>query len=263
MRRLLVPALMLTACTTLSAHDFWLASSAPAGARTTVTANVGEVFPKGTSFTQPDRVDQWRVLGTNGEIAVGRDFRREGESLAVDVSLPAPGAYLGVMTIGARTIEMKGDEFTDYLKEEGLTQIIAARKAAGESDQTVTERYARYAKIALRNGDGSGAHLTRPAGLKAEFIPSSDPTALRPGQALSLQLIADRKPVSDAEVTAVNASGGSPVKVRTDKDGRVELKLDRPGSWLVKTVHMTRVTDTPGVSWESFWVTLAFQTASR
>ena len=123
----------------------------------------------------------------------------------------------------------------------------------------MTERYARYAKIALRHGDGSGAHLTRPVGLKAEFIPSSDPTALRAGQTLSLQLVADKRAVGDAEVTAVNASGGTPIKARSDKDGRVTLRLDRPGSWLVKTVHMTRVTDTPGVSWESFWVTLSFQ----
>ena len=63
MRRLLIPVLTVAACTTLSAHDFWLASSAPASAGAgpstslgaspstvlgasarTVTANVGEVF---------------------------------------------------------------------------------------------------------------------------------------------------------------------------------------------------------------------------
>ena len=183
--------------------------------------------------------------------------------MATEVTLPSAGAFLGVMRVTPRTIEMKGPEFTDYLKEEGLDSVIAARQAAGEADKPAKEVYARYAKLAIRNGGGSGMHLTQPVGLKAEFVPMSDPTSIRPGGTLTVQLLAEAKPVSGAAVTA--ASEGTSVKGQTDAEGRVTLHIDGEGAWLVKTVHMVRVPKTGAASadWESYWVTLAFHTAQR
>lgn len=264
-RALMIITAVLLGTASISAHDFWLGAApwTPSNGAVTITANVGERFPKGTTYTAPERVDQWRVVGVSGEVAVSRTFRRDADSLAVDAKLPAPGAYLGVMTIAARSIDMKGDEFTKYLKEEGLESIIASRAAAGETDKATKERYARYAKVAVRNGAGGAAHLTRPAGLKAEFVPATDPTMVHPGAALTTQLLADGKPVANAAVTAV-AADGTTQKANTDRDGRVTFKIDRDGAWLIKTVHMVRL---PAASadgeWESFWVTLAFHTAAH
>ena len=262
----LVVLFALAAGSSVGAHDFWLAAApwAPAsGKPVTFTANVGEKFPHGTSFTAAERVGEWRVLGPNGPVAVQKTFRRAGESLATDVVLPAPGAYLGVMTVAPRTIEMTGDEFTKYLAEEGLTQIIAARKTAGETAKATKEKYARYAKVAVRTGPGAAPHLTRPAGLPAEFVPSTDPTTVHPGSRLTLQLLAGGKPVSGAAVRAVSAAGGMPLDTRSDADGRVSFTLDSPGAWLVKTIHMVRLPAGAEAEWESFWVTLSFSTAAH
>lgn len=256
---------LIAVATPLSAHDFWLSSTSwtpAAGAAWTVTAQVGEHFPKPETAPTPDRVELWRVVGPQGDVPVTRDFRTEKTKLSADVRLPAAGAYLGVMTILARTIEMKGQEFTDYLKEEGLNGVIAARQAAGESDKPGKERYARYAKIALRSGAGGSAHLTRAAGLKAEFVPATDPTVLRAGQSLTVQLLVNGKPVADAAVTAAGPADGASVKGRTDSNGRVTLTLDRAGAWLIKTVHMTRLPPGSTEDWESFWVTLALHTSA-
>ena len=264
MRTLVLGLIVLLVAVDGSAHDFWLAANPPrpaAGARVIVTASVGEHYPNGTNYTPPERVDQWRVIGAAGDVPIAREFRREGESLATDLTLPSAGAYLGTMTIAARTIDMKGPEFTDYLKEEGLVQIIAARQASGDADKSAKERYARYAKIAVRNGSGNAAHLTRAAGLKAEFVPASDPTVVQVGQSLTVQLLAEGKSVANAEVTAASSLEGHAVKGRTDADGRVTLKIDREGAWLIKTVHMAKSTQ-PDVDWESFWVTLVFHTAT-
>ena len=267
-RLLIALASVAVAGAQLSAHDFWLAAAnwtPAAGAPVTVTANVGERFPVATNYTAPERVVLWRVIGANGDVPVTKQFRKDGESLAADVSLPAPGAYLGVMLIQPRVADMKGPAFTKYLEEEGLTGVIAARAKAGEAEKTAKERYARYSKVAIRNGTGSGAHLTRPAGLVAEFVPSTDPTALHPGQSLTLQLLARGTAVAGAEVAALSSAGGDPIKARTDADGRVTLKLDRAGAWLVRTVHMERLTQsTPqDPDWESYWVTLSFHTAAH
>ena len=252
----------------LAAHDFWLSATpwAPAaGARVTVLANVGDHFPAGTDYTAPERVEQWRVLGPGGEVKVTRDFRRDGNSLAADVTLPSTGAYVAMVTIAARTAEMKGPSFTKYLQEEGLDAVIAARQAAGDAEKAAKERYARYAKVAVRNGSGSGAHLTRPVGLKAEFVPTTDPTSLHAGQPLTLQLLADGKPVAGAAITALGSGEGARLTGRTDGHGHVTLTLDREGAWLIRTVHMVTGAQAgaPEIDWDSYWVTLSFHTATH
>lgn len=249
----------------LAAHDFWLAADPwTPRERISISANVGDRFPAGTDFTPPQGVERFRVAGPDGEVAVGRDFRREANSLVADLTLRSPGAYLATMVIAPRVTEMKGPSFTSYLHEEGLDWVIAARQKAGVSESSAKERYARYAKVAVRSGPGSGAHLMRPVGLPAEFVPMTDPTMVRAGALLTFQLLAGGRPVAGAAVTARHAGGGHPVMGRTDATGNVTLPIDRDGQWLVRTVHMVSGAQAgvPEVDWDSYWATFAFHTAA-
>ena len=256
-------AFVMTA-TGVSAHDFWLAAAdwrAAPGTPVTITAGIGEHFPTRTPTRMTESaVEEWRLLGATGEAPVSKVFVKAGLELTTIVALPAAGAYLGVAVIAAQTIEMKGDEFTDYLKEEGLDAIVAARQAAGESESSTTERFARYAKIALRTGLGPGAHITRPAGLKVELVPAVDPTMLSAGQPLTVQFLAGGAPVANATVMAV--SGGVAARSQTDAGGRATFTIDRPGPWLIKTIHMVRLPAGSPTVWESSWATLTFHTAA-
>jgi uncharacterized protein DUF4198 len=247
----------------VGAHDFWLAATPwQPGSRVTISANLGEVFPVGTDHVTPDGVEQWRVLGPRGQVAGEQALQWDGKALAAEIVLAAPGAYLATMTTAAHVTTMNGPSFNSYLLEEGLGWAVAARRNAGVSENTATERYTRYAKVAVRNGFGTGAHLTRPVGVPAEFVPMTDPTLLRAGQLLTLQLLANGKPVRGATVTARSSGGGHPVLGLTDATGHVTLPIDREGAWLVRTVHMITGAEAgaPDVDWHSSWATLAFHT---
>ncbi|MQA29240.1 MAG: DUF4198 domain-containing protein [Luteitalea sp.] len=177
------------------------------------------------------------------------------------MTVPLPGTYLGIMTILAREIEMTGKEFTDYLWEEGLDGVIAERARLNQSDTPARERYARYAKIVLEAGDGeaAAAHVTRAAGVKAEFVPSVTPAALSAGSSFSVQLLVEGRPVAGAMVAAV--SKDTRLQARTDANGRASFTIPALGAWLIKTVHMARPANAgaPPADWESYWVTLAFE----
>jgi uncharacterized GH25 family protein len=247
----------------LSAHDFWLGTSnwfPEPGAPFAISAGVGEKFPARLDFKTPTNwFDDWRIIGPSGTVKVSRLFERRDLAMAADVTLPETGAFLAVMRVAPRTTEMKADEFNDYLKEEGLTEAYAERLSLGEAGRPAKERYSRYAKLALRNGAGSAAHLTRPVGVKAELVPAVDPTSLRAGEMFTLQLLVDGRPVPNAAVYAAVDGGSFPRQ--TDAAGRVTFTIDREGEWLVKTVHMTRLAKTfpPGPDWESYWITLSFR----
>ena len=248
----------LLAAVRLDAHDFWLAATREANA-TKVSGLVGEKFPVPDSRTAVDRVDTWRVIGATGDLGLPRELFQDGEYLATRVTLPSPGVYLGMMTIFARDIEMKGAEFTDYLRDEGLDQVIAERARLGQTDMPGRERYARYAKIVLPAGAGPSAHLTRPAGMQAELVPSVNPAAVKAGGSFSVQLLVEGKPVAGVQVSAV--SRGVQLDARTDANGWVNFTLPASASWLIKTVHMIRLAQpgSPAADWQSYWVTLTFE----
>jgi uncharacterized GH25 family protein len=255
---------ILLAVSSLGAHDFWLAAAdwRPAGSTSaTITAGIGERFPSRTIFRARDNwLAEWRILGEAGDVHAPAAWGTAGLELTNAVSLPAPGAYLGVAVVATQTIIMQGAEFTDYLKEEGLDNIVAARQSAGETDDPTIERYRRYAKIALRSGAGSAAHLTRPVGLRAEFVPSVDPTSIRPGQSLTVQLLIGGAPATGASVFA--AAPGPSVRSTPNAPGRVTFAIDREGPWLIKSIHMTRLPTGSPAEWESDWATLTFHTAN-
>ena len=264
--RLLISVAIASLTTaSLAAHDFWLAASTwdpVPGVPVMITGGLGEHYPTRTDFRpRPGWFDHWRVIGESGDVPVTDEFQPSDLTMATKVTFPSPGAYLGVMRVTPLLTVMKGPEFTDYLREEGLDAIIASRHATDDTDQPAREVYARYAKIAIRNGNGSGAHLTRPLGMSAEFVPTTDPTSVRAGESLTVRLLAEGQPVAGAVVTAL--SEGISVKDQTDADGLATLRIEREGAWLIKTVHMVRWPATASLEadWASYWVTLAFHTA--
>jgi len=248
---------------TLSARDFWLAAAdwrPVSGTLATITAGVGERFPTRTTFqTGEDWLGHWRLIGARGDQPVPT-WSRRGPEMAAAVNLSPPGAYLGVAVVGFETAEIEGPAFTDYLKEEGLDAIIAARQAAGATNKATTERYGRFAKIAMRSGPGPARHLMRQVGLRAELVPASDPTSVRVGQSLAVQLVYNARPVPGAAVSAVS-QGSTAVRATTDARGRATFAIDREGPWLIKSVHMIRLPAGSPAEWESFRATLTFHTA--
>jgi uncharacterized GH25 family protein len=258
----------LTFVANAGAHDFWLMPppSTTGLSTATIKGESGDQFPVGTDYPPPDRVDQWFMVGADGKVTVSREFRREGDSLVTEVILPRRGVYLGVMTSKSHTAPMKAQAFTEYLREEGLENVIEARRRAGEAEADGRERYSRYAKVVLRTGAGNASHVTRPTGLKSELVPSADPSSLRVGDRLTVQLLTDGRPVRGVRITGISASATAsanfqPAIAVTDAEGKVTFTLDQDGAWLIRTLHMVRVrpTDDSPADWESYWVTLSFR----
>jgi uncharacterized GH25 family protein len=82
---------------------------------------------------------------------------------------------------------------------------------------------------------------------------------LSAGEALSVQLLYLGQPIAGVLVRAINADEpDGPVDGRSDADGRATVVLNRPGTWLIKAVHMIRLEDDNRADWESYWASLLF-----
>lgn len=244
------------------AHDFWIepATFRPApGGEVAVALRVGEHF-KGEPVTRKnEKIKVFSIFGpgsTFDEEIPGAD----GSDPAGVARVERPGLYvIGYYNHPSR-IELEPAEFEAYLKEEGLDAIIAERTRRGESDKSAREVYSRCAKAIIAAGDAAAEGSDRRLGLPLELTPQRNPYSLRPGGELSVRLTHQDKPLAGAKVFAMRQSAADAAQSATsDADGRVTFKLDQPGIWMVKCVHMVRADPSADADWESFWASLTFE----
>lgn len=265
MRRVLGILLIgLAAATAARAHDFWLEPSTytPApGQRVAVRLRVGDHFPGDPFARTSGRIERFAVFGGAGDAIVAG---AEGVDPAGYLVAGGPGLYQIVYDSNHASLDLSGEKFERHLAEQGLERISELRRRAGRSAVAAKEVYSRSVKALIAVGGGAGEGYDRPAGLPLELIPERNPFLLTPGDELPVRLLYQGKPLAGAWVQARNPRRDvETVSGRTDREGRLRLRLASGGTWLVKAVHMIPAPRESGADWESFWASLTFEAAAR
>lgn len=249
----------LLAGSALQAHDFWIEPSGfrpEPGSRVAVRLRVGERLQGEPVPRMPGRIERFAAVGPGGEMEI---VGMPGADPAGWASPTSPGLHWIVYDSNHARAELDDPEFDAYLGEEGLEAVRGQR--AGKPGM-VKEIYSRCAKSLLAVGEGHEAMpgFDRVLGLELELVPEKSPYALKPGETLPVRLLYRGKPLAGALIVAISkASPDAKVAVRSDASGRAGLRLDHPGLWLVKAVHMIPAPAGSAADWESFWASLTFE----
>lgn len=241
-------------------HDFWIEPSAftPApGQRVAVRLRVGQDLRGDPVPRDPALLKRFVVVGPSGEAPVPGVPNTDPAGIAFP---QGPGLHVIVYESGRSSVELEAQKFEKYLSEEGLEKISALRASRGQSGAGVKEVFSRFAKALILAGKGPSSGYDQVLGQRLELVPETNPYALTGGGELRVRLLYEGKPFAGALIAALQK--GRPearVSARSDKEGRVRLRLDRPGFWLVKAVHMVPAPKETGADWESFWASLTFE----
>ncbi len=277
-RKTTLLALVLTALAA-AAHDTWLV---PERFRVEpyqlvkVALNTSEDFPTSDAAPTPDRVARFAVVTRatsrkHPEISLTStventtepttNYRVEGKSLVAEV-LPGEGLTVVLAVTHPRLIVLKPEIFNEYLTEERLEDIVAARAARGQSQTDGRERYSKVAKLALCAAETGGMAHQEPLELPLEILPEDNPCALRSGGRLRVRVLFKGQPLADKWVGAGYAGVHGhkyPVWVKTDAEGRATIPLDRSGAWFVRVLHMVPATEFEDADWQSCFSTFTFE----
>jgi uncharacterized GH25 family protein len=256
--RIVLGVLLAATAIAAHAHDFWIepANFRPApGAKVPVRLIVGQHF-KGESVPYLlELFERYTLVTARGEKSIQATL---GDDPAGSVVLTEPGLATIVYRGTVASVRFDSEaEFDAYLKMEGLEHIV---QRYGQTKPPIREHYSRSAKALLSLGKPDPAQTDRRLGLPLELIAEKNPYVVGVDKSLPVQLLYQGKPLADATIIAFGkAAPETKQRLRTDRDGRVVLKLDRSGAWLVTCVHMRPAPKGSPVNWESIWASLTFE----
>jgi len=254
--------LMLTL--TLSAHEYWFEADKfvlTPGESSALRLFVGSGLKKEEERPyQASKTNAFQMFSASGSFDM-RSLAEDDHKPIMNFSSDRAGTYLVSMERGWSYIILQPKEFDEYLKEDSMVYILAERARLGESKNPGRERYMRFLKTLIQvGGQRTGTAKTR-IGTRLEIVPLDNPYSKKPGDSLALQIYFAGLPLAGRAVFADSRVGDAveTQKYTTDKEGKIRVKLNRNGVWLIRLVHMQRCESHCGdADWESFWGALSF-----
>ncbi|MDJ0929394.1 MAG: DUF4198 domain-containing protein [Gammaproteobacteria bacterium] len=243
------------------AHDFWIepANFRPAAdSELRVTLRVGEDFSGDSQPFDPNWFFDFALYAGDVRTPVRGII---GDDPAGNFAITTSGTQVVGYHSRPSYVAIDPSTFDDYLRAEGLEWVMDRRREQGQSESPAGELFSRCAKaLVLPAGRLPGSGFDVELGYPLELIPERDPYSLAAGAELPVRLVYRGKPISNILVVAFTAEEPETKSLqRTGDDGRVRIPLTRPGTWLVKAVHIIELPEANRYAqWESFWASLTF-----
>jgi uncharacterized GH25 family protein len=259
MRRAILAIWLLTLPLSAAAHDTWILParwSVSVGQPLTVDLTSAMDFPRPESPARPDRIvdRKVRLAGAVSSLEVS-PAGVGAKALPLSSTPNAAGVATVWVTTRPRTLDLKPDEVSHYLREVGADDTIGEQWRRSP-ERTWRETYVKVAKTFVLVGAVPKDDSWRePVGASLELVPVSDPTALAAGQDLAFVLLWNGEPQADVAVGAVGGRGAVSALVKTDAHGTVTFRLDSPGPWLFRATLIRPAAGRPG-EWDSVFTTV-------
>ena len=284
----LTAVIVLLSTTALAdAHDFWLVPNAfevAPRAGVDIRGQTSSRFPTSESAVTVDRVADARLIGASRAERIV-DLTVAGTSLQLRHRPGTAGQRVVAVRLHARSLRESAASFRRYLDLEGAPDALARVEREGllRGRDSVTRRYAKYAKTIIEVGRNGPRAFSQAAGHPLEFIPDQDPRTVSVGDTLRIRLLYRTRPLAGVRVhadvvewvqpgkTAVPGRGASnrpptdrtssleTVDHVTDADGRIGIVITRPGLWNSRTIHVVQADSGSGADWDAHWATLVFR----
>ncbi|MDO8502428.1 MAG: DUF4198 domain-containing protein [Gemmatimonadaceae bacterium] len=259
-------ALLFVAATNLQAHDFFfrLDSFLATPGSTIRLRALNGTFSKSENSITRDRLRDLSVVSPAGHAHPDTAlWSVTGDTSIFTVQTGAAGTYVIGASLKPREITIEAKDFNTYLADDGIPDVLAARKRSGELGKGATERYSKHIKALVQIGATRTGDFSAVLGYPAELVPVDNPYSLRPGEALRVRALVDGKPAAGQLVVSGGRlpSGGrlKEHRVRTDASGIARVRLGSRGQWYVKFISMTPYAGTEKIDYESKWATLTFE----
>lgn len=241
------------------AHDLFLVADSwtpKIGENVNVKMTVGHNFPVGSILATADnlKVSLMSPDGKSSPLA----FKENGIYQVAAFTPKTAGTYIVMAQYPYYSTLTKAGKYLRQPKSEVKEPFEAATYVS------------RSSKIIIKaGGAGDAKMVTKPLGMDLEIVPQVDPTTIKAGGLLPVQILYKGKPIvpsanEEIDVKAVYAGFQTDEDTysfagHTDKDGMVRVKIMQPGTWMIIVERRIPATDKTKADTELYGATLTFQ----
>ena len=249
-------------CSMALAHEFWLEPVKfwlKTNEITRIDLMVGEDYKGDHSNGHKYKILKLDHHG-NGQKA---DIRSKvyGDSLSsFYISFQSPGSHLIAFNNTSKFIELEALQFNEYLRTEGLDNVIKLREQSNDTIKAGRELYQRCVKTLVQVGDKPDDSYAINTGMRLEIIPAKNPYEQKSQGMVRFKILFDNKALHNGLVLAWHKVNGKTTHktLRSDVNGNVAFRIDPVGKWMISTVHMIPTSDSKNGDWQSFWGSYTF-----
>jgi len=271
-KTLLTFVFIFAAVGALSAHDMFLRLDSfflEPDSEATVSLLNGTFVNSENAITR-DRMIDVSIVGPDTEVVHPdpAQWRDEDNTAKLDFNTGEAGTYTIGVSTAPNMIELTAEEFNDYLLHDGVLDILELRKNEKDLDEPARERYAKHVKAIVQVGEEHSYGYDARLGHPVELVPLQNPYDLRASDTLQVLFLKDGEPMAGqiiyASYVGFERKAFQPnnqreaVQTTTDINGVARIRLDEPGHWYVRLIHMVKV-DEPDADYVSNWATLTFE----
>ena len=101
------------------------------------------------------------------------------DSVSIETQFSTEGNHLLAFNNTNKFIELKADKFNEYLRSEGMDNIVKLRKQQRKENQGGREFYQRCVKTLFQVGKNQDDTFSKNTGMRLEIIPLQNPYAER------------------------------------------------------------------------------------
>ena len=261
-RPILVTILFLLTAAFVDAHEFWLQTKKfhyKVGEEMNVEFIVGENFqgePWDLMRHKVERLEVHTGITVKNLIKEVKDVKGKNLTYKFD----REGTHLVAMESDFAYIELEAEKFNDYLKDDGLDNILDERTRSGRMGEGSKEFYKRYAKLIVQCGAKLDATFRRSAGFRYEIFPLANPASLKSGDYLDCRVMWEGKPEPHAMVKVWSFVGNRIFlqNIYTENDGTIRFPISSYGPWMVSSVKMVP-SEKEGADYQSLWASIVFE----
>ena len=253
--------LALCICVFSVAHEYWIAPSKYiVGKSETFSFNcyAGEDFKPDVWAKRKERT----LRVTRFHLSKIEDITPvfiAKDSVQIPMSLNEKGNYLIALASKPSYIELEAKAFNEYLKEDGMYNMLDYRVSNQLYGKRSREFYQRCAKSLIQVAGKNDETFKRNTGMALEIIPQTNPYESE-GQ-LEVYFEFKGKALANYQVrTWCKKDGKLIVKAihKTNEKGYAILPITESGEWMISLVKMELYTLSDKADYESYWGSYTF-----
>ena len=258
---------LLTFISSLSAHEFWLNPDKfiyKKGEKINIRFFVGENFEGENWKGNKEKVQSLKLYFGDVSDDLSEYIGKEaGDSL--ELTMLDEGTNLVTFNSSNSYIELDGIKFNEYLKEDGLTDVIEYRQQKKETDSAGREYYQRCSKTLIQVGKLKDKTFSLATDLPLDIIPLLNPYSLKNIDSLRMKILFEGIPLVNALVKTWHRLNNKTTKAEfiSDDNGEIKFPVSVSGKWMVNVVKMVRREKDPksiaiAAGWQSYWGSLTW-----